>query len=283
MKMKNDTETALEYKEAGNLFYRTKEYIKAISMYKKGLSYDESNSILYYNIATCHLGLKNLDQSIIYTTKALKINPNYIKSLILRGRAKITVGQNKSNLEYIEEGLKDLLNGHQIVLQTGDNRTLYQIRGFLTKGRKIKYYLNKEIEYNENQNFLVYMDTFLTKEAALEHTTLREIMDKLKESTKIREKSIKEVPDHLLCRIMYDPLLEPVINSEGFTYNKTALKAHFGKNGQFDPVSRKNIYGNPLYFNRAIWKGTIDFLEENPWAYDTLEPNEDYTKIDLFQ
>lgn len=36
---------------------------------------------------------------------------------------------------------------------------------------------------------------------------------------------------------------DPVITESGFTYEKEVIKAHFEKNGKFDPVTRKPCSG----------------------------------------
>jgi STIP1 family protein 1 len=49
------------------------------------------------------------------------------------------------------------------------------------------------------------------------------------------------IPDHLICKITYDMMEDPVTNSVGQTYEREVIEEHIKKNGLIDPLTREPI------------------------------------------
>ena len=61
---------------------------------------------------------------------------------------------------------------------------------------------------------------------------------------------------------------EPVLIESGFTYEKSEIKRHFERNGNFDPITRQEVNPEVLIKNIHIKHATADFLTKNPWAFE---------------
>ncbi|XP_064603101.1 tetratricopeptide repeat protein 1-like [Liolophura sinensis] len=82
-------EDAQALKESGNNLFKEGEYAEAIKAYGKGLqlcppSFAKDRSIMYSNRAACHMRSENFEEAIEDSTKALELNPNYMKALLRR-------------------------------------------------------------------------------------------------------------------------------------------------------------------------------------------------------
>ncbi|XP_057472830.1 uncharacterized protein LOC130761087 [Actinidia eriantha] len=92
----------------GNRLFRAGQYEEALSQYGLALqvapdmpSSVEMLSMCHANRALCFLKLGKYEDTIKYCTKALELNPNYVKALLRRGEA-------HEKLEHFEEAIADL-------------------------------------------------------------------------------------------------------------------------------------------------------------------------------
>ncbi|KZC12690.1 PREDICTED: tetratricopeptide repeat protein 1 [Dufourea novaeangliae] len=92
-------------KNNGNDLFKSGEYIEAISMYTRGiqtcpLAYSKERSILYANRAAAKLKCLEKESAILDCTKAIELNPGYVKALVRRG-------QLYEEVEKLDEALED--------------------------------------------------------------------------------------------------------------------------------------------------------------------------------
>lgn len=74
-------------KNDGNVHFKAAEYKEAIDKYTEALDicpevYANDRSILYSNRAAAHKYLESRDEAIQDCTKAIELNPNYLKAYI---------------------------------------------------------------------------------------------------------------------------------------------------------------------------------------------------------
>lgn len=92
----------------GNELYAAGKYEEALSCYSSALEFssdhessNEIRAMCYSNSAMCHLQLKQYEEAVEQSTKALELNPTYVKAFLRRAQ-----GQEK--LDHLEEALADL-------------------------------------------------------------------------------------------------------------------------------------------------------------------------------
>ncbi|CAI8612603.1 unnamed protein product [Vicia faba] len=97
-----------EAKVEGNKLFVDGKYEEALSQYEHALqvaldmpSFVEIRSICYANRAVCFLKLGKYENTIKECTKALELNPAYVKALVRRGEA-------HEKLEHFEEAIADM-------------------------------------------------------------------------------------------------------------------------------------------------------------------------------
>ena len=79
------TQNTQNKQQKGNECFRNQKYDKAIELYTKSLEINDNDYTLWANRAMAHLKLKNFESAEFDATKSLKINPNFVKSLLRRG------------------------------------------------------------------------------------------------------------------------------------------------------------------------------------------------------
>lgn len=99
---------ANDAKLEGNKLFAAAQYEEALSQYEVALqvapnlpSFVELRSVCHANRAICFLKLGKYEDTIKECTKALELNPSYMKALVRRGEA-------HEKLEHFEEAIADL-------------------------------------------------------------------------------------------------------------------------------------------------------------------------------
>uniref|UniRef100_A0A0E0BBZ2 Uncharacterized protein n=1 Tax=Oryza glumipatula TaxID=40148 RepID=A0A0E0BBZ2_9ORYZ len=99
---------ANDAKAEGNKFFGAGEYERALLQYETALqiaaeleSVEDIRSACHSNRAVCFLKLGKYDETIKECTKALELNPSYLKALLRRGEA-------HEKLEHYDEAIADM-------------------------------------------------------------------------------------------------------------------------------------------------------------------------------
>ncbi|CAI9722518.1 mitochondrial import receptor subunit TOM70 [Octopus vulgaris] len=99
----SSTESALKAKEEGNVFFKSGKYNEAIESYTKAISLCSDNKLqlatFYQNRAAAYGQLENHQQVISDCSKALELNPKYMKALTRRAKSADQTGNLKIALE----------------------------------------------------------------------------------------------------------------------------------------------------------------------------------------
>ncbi|RZD17563.1 MAG: tetratricopeptide repeat protein [Candidatus Acididesulfobacter diazotrophicus] len=61
------------YDEAGNMFFRTEHYNKAINFYKLALKYEPNNTSIYHQLSTAYIKIGNMQMGAYYLRKMIKV------------------------------------------------------------------------------------------------------------------------------------------------------------------------------------------------------------------
>ncbi|XP_031629038.1 serine/threonine-protein phosphatase 5 [Contarinia nasturtii] len=93
---------AENYKNAANIFFKNKEYDKAIEMYTKAIDLDKKNAIYYANRSLAHLRQESFGSALEDGILAVKYDPTYLKGYYRRAAAQMSLGKFKKALSDFE-------------------------------------------------------------------------------------------------------------------------------------------------------------------------------------
>ena len=123
-----------------------------------------------------------------------------------------------------------------------------------------------------------YFDNLIKKETISEPEKVRRIKA-IKKLIVPEKKRKADIPKYLLCDLTGELMENPVITSEGYTYEKEKLLEFISKNGAVDPVTKYKIDPAKAFPNISVKAATEDFLETHPWAYEYKGDTESYKDI----
>lgn len=85
-----------------------------------------------------------------------------------------------------------------------------------------------------------------------------------------KERAARSVPDHFLCSITLDLMLDPVLAPSGVSYERAAITHYLSTVKGEDPTTRKPLTADQLYPNLALKSAITAWLALNPWAHPLL-------------
>ncbi|BFZ54923.1 hypothetical protein PYCC9005_001960 [Savitreella phatthalungensis] len=77
----------------------------------------------------------------------------------------------------------------------------------------------------------------------------------------------RDVPDHLICPISLQIMVDPVVSKSGRSFDRQAILEHL-RHHPFDPLTREPMLGRNLVPNLNLREVVESFLQENGWAAD---------------
>jgi len=109
-----DIKKATEFKEQGNIFFKSKEYENAIQCFTKAIytvpidtdRYHYNVSVYYGNRAACFVQTKQYERAISDCDKSLNLNPTYVKVMMRRSKA-------NECLDKMEDALEDAKSAYK--------------------------------------------------------------------------------------------------------------------------------------------------------------------------
>lgn len=109
----------------------------------------------------------------------------------------------------------------------------------------------------------------ITPEASPNPTSAKNIDQEPYKKPILAPSAPREVPDHLLDKITFELMHDPVISiKSGISYERNTLLEHFSYGRMFDPVAQVPMTERDVIPNRALKEACEDFLTKNGWAVD---------------
>ena len=109
-----DIKAANEWKEKGNAFVKEQKYKEALDCYTKAIICNPKEPILYSNRSAMYCNLEEYELSLKDAEKAMKLNPDYKKPYLRKGKALEKLNRKKEALEVYELGLQKDPNDAQL-------------------------------------------------------------------------------------------------------------------------------------------------------------------------
>eukprot|EP01117_Protostelium_nocturnum_P016461 TRINITY_DN650_c0_g1_i13.p1 TRINITY_DN650_c0_g1~~TRINITY_DN650_c0_g1_i13.p1 ORF type:complete len:502 (-),score=228.09 TRINITY_DN650_c0_g1_i13:47-1552(-) len=95
------------------------------------------------------------------------------------------------------------------------------------------------------------------------HSEMMEELDRIhRENEKIMKK-VKEIPDEFLCPITQEPMSNPVMASDGHTYERAAIEEWFGRRKRTSPMTGADLDDLKLVPNHTVKSMIQGFIEKN--------------------
>jgi len=268
-------------KNLGNLKFKENDYIQAIKHYSNAISLYPIDPSFFLNRAMAYSKEKNWYDTKEDCERALNLDPKYIKALLLMGKAKILLGRDEfDGTSLIEEGINLILKAKTLCI--GQKKEVFEsdLENALLIGRKILWYKEYEINHYHNSFAINVIKSWINqdKQSPIEEKKLLVAQtDKiLKDDLPMKSK----IPEYLLCENSKEIMTDPVITSEGHTYDKDELEKFISINGYKDPVTGNQIDKNLIIKNINILQCLEDFIQLNPWSYK-YKTSENYNNIDF--
>ncbi|KAL2651656.1 hypothetical protein R1flu_019784 [Riccia fluitans] len=103
-----DVKKSEELKAQANEAFQAHRFARAVELYTKAIELNSENAVLYANRAFAHTKLEEYGSAISDASRAIEINPKYVKGYYRRGAAYLAMGKEK-------EALKDFRQVAKIV------------------------------------------------------------------------------------------------------------------------------------------------------------------------
>ncbi|CAI5715694.1 unnamed protein product [Peronospora farinosa] len=77
-----------------------------------------------------------------------------------------------------------------------------------------------------------------------------------------------EIPEYFICPISMEIMQDPVTTPNGVSYERRCLETHLQRNGEIDPLTRKQLTVDMLRPNKSLCAAIEDYLKKNVWALE---------------
>ena len=90
------------------------------------------------------------------------------------------------------------------------------------------------------------------------------------------------IRDEFLCPITYDLLREPVVASDGHTYEKMAIEKWLKSESPTSPLSGERLHGKEIVYNRTLKKLIQDLINEGGQGLYTTDSSGNSRIFDVY-
>ncbi|KAJ3427486.1 RNA polymerase ii-associated protein [Anaeramoeba flamelloides] len=176
-KKKQLIDEALEHKAKGNKCYGSKKWKEAITHYTKAISIYDGDHIFYSNRAACYLKIKMYKSAEEDCTRALQIDPKFIKAWFRRGLAR----KNLKNYRFAIKDFKKVLK-----LQPENQASVKEILA-INKQIKQENPLNTSQKTNSSKQTKAKAKPNTQRNAKTNNSNSKKIENERKQLEKIQE------------------------------------------------------------------------------------------------
>eukprot|EP01117_Protostelium_nocturnum_P014125 TRINITY_DN5337_c0_g1_i2.p1 TRINITY_DN5337_c0_g1~~TRINITY_DN5337_c0_g1_i2.p1 ORF type:complete len:297 (-),score=89.46 TRINITY_DN5337_c0_g1_i2:54-944(-) len=119
-----------------------------------------------------------------------------------------------------------------------------------------------QVSHSEEVRLRNKMDV-MEDEFVSRHSEMMTELSKIHGENEKIMKRVKEIPNALLCPITCEIMSNPVIASDGYTYEKAAIEEWFGRRKRTSPMTGAELSNLNLVPNYTVKMLTQDFLDRN--------------------
>ncbi|KAK4989389.1 hypothetical protein LTR50_003265 [Elasticomyces elasticus] len=284
-------------KEKGNAYFKSGDFAAAEEQYGLAIQKYTRNPLLFTNRANARLKLQKWEGVV----------DDCLKSIELTGhgqnfKAYFQLAQAQLALHHPHEALSSALTAYDHVLHPTPSNvaksasSIMPISNLVLKCRKAKFAARERERLRRRGDVLAELEDALDRnkrarlddiEARLSRTEIGVIQadDERQETLNDFEKKVgelrsvfaladpqnhapREIPDHLIDTITFEPMHDPVVTKNGHSYERATLMEHL-KLSPTDPLTREPLTVNELRPNLGLRAACEEFWESaGSWAGD---------------
>ncbi|KAK9824312.1 hypothetical protein WJX72_009356 [[Myrmecia] bisecta] len=270
-----DRAAAEQLKNEGNVLFSKGKYGAALERYTEAITMSPGWPVPWLNRALCHKKRGDWQKVMDDCHKALLLDSHSLKANYFLGQAHKEQGEHEraialflKALEYgreEEDATKDAiwrelafskytLWQEQSKQRTAEHAVLKdRLRGLLLKEHAFKG------------------DGMVRGQSSLDEAAQKELaaLDQLFAEVEAKRKPV-ELGSPYVCPLTMECFREPAVTPSGLSYERSSLREHLKKVGQFDPVTRKPMRESDMYSNHSLRSATRQYLDDNPWAWGDI-------------
>jgi len=260
---------AEQAKERGNAAFKKGKLDAAVDCYTEAIAFDPDVSIYYTNRAFClfkkagDITSENTERIEADSRKSLELDPRNAKGNFYLGKVLASRGEWDSAIHMFQRAY-DILPPFKDDVQ----KALRQARKQRGKESKEQHRQKASEAYNCLLGLLKKAKGELGDETYKQVSV--ELHKQFKTDLEVQTDidDTHEVPEHLQCKISFEPLIDPVITPGGLTYERSVILDHLRRGNNFEPVTREPLRADQLYPNKSIRDAVDLYAEEHPECFE---------------
>jgi len=288
-----------QLKEKGNAAFRNGDFLDAEDLYTQAIQKYSRNPLIFTNRANVRLKLQRWDDAVNDCIKSLEITgPNGQNH-----KAYYFLAQAQMALHHPHEALSSALTAYDQVLHPLTQgakinpRDLETFSAFVLKCKKAKFAARdrerllrqgdlraeveealeaqKQRELDEVSRRLKRMEVGNVEAAERSEEIMSSYARKIEELRSMFAKAgptyhqAREIPDHLIDMITFEPMHDPVMTKNGHSYERATIYEHL-KRTPVDPLTREPLTINDLRSNYGLKAACDAFWDSgaSEWIVD---------------
>lgn len=284
-------------KDKGNSAFRNGEYLEAEDYYTQAVQKYSRNPLIFTNRANARLKLQRWDGAVNDCLKSIEIT-----GVGQNHKAYYFLAQAQLALHHPHEALSSALTAYEQVRNPAPSaktspKDLETFSAFVLRCKKAKFAVRDRERLRRQHDLRAELEEALekTKQHDLDTISLRldrrelgqveaseytqEILDGF-ERKRNELRSVfaladpthhkpREIPDHLVDMITFEPMHDPVITKNGHSYERATIYEHL-KRSPTDPLTRDPLTIDELRSNYGLKAACDEFWESgaSDWIMD---------------
>ena len=287
-----------ELKERGNKAFREGNYQEAQDLYTQAVQKYSRNPLIFTNRANVRLKLQNWDGAVNDCLKSIEVtgpNDSTHKAFYFLAQAQLA-------LHHPHEALSSALTAYEQVLHPAPGakispRDIETFSSFVLRCKKAKFTardrerlrrqgdLRAELEETLETNKKRELDdvshqlesgVFAQVEATERNAEIQSNFEHKVAELRALFAAVdpehykpREIPDHLIDMITFEPMHDPVITKNGHSYERATIYEHL-KHSPMDPLTREPLTIDELRSNFGLKAACDEFWESGAreWTVD---------------
>jgi len=286
-----------QFKEKGNAAFRSGEYLEAEDLYTQAVQKYSRNPLIFTNRANARLKLQRWDGAVNDCLKSIEITGTGQNH-----KAFYFLAQAQLALHHPHEALSSALTAYNQVLHPApaaktSPKDVETFSAFVLKCKKAKFAVRDRERLRRQGDLRAELEETLEAQKQRDLNTVSHQLDKREignvEASERGDEILtnfdnkvaglravfaaadptnhkpREIPDHLVDMITFEPMHDPVMTKNGHSYERATIYEHL-KRSPTDPLTRDPLNIDDLRNNFGLKAACDEFWESgaSEWVMD---------------